>query len=108
MLPFPVNRKFGSYETCLTRLLGGAVPVSHRKKLNMDSRESKDEDRLLSLPEAAEIYGFHPEYLGNLARRGRLKAQKVGGRWITTPRNMANFIRSRAKMGVYRKDIKLD
>ena len=67
-----------------------------------------DKNRLISLPEAAEIYGFHSEYLGNLARKGRLKAQKIGGRWVTTPQDVENFIRSRKKRGVYRDDIHLD
>lgn len=69
---------------------------------------SEDKERLISLPEAAEIYGFHPEYLGNLARKGRLRAQKVGGRWITTPKWVEEFIRSRQQKGAFRDDIKLD
>ncbi len=68
----------------------------------------KDKSRLISLPEAAEIYGFHPEYLGNLARKGRLRAQKVGGRWITTLQDVEDFICSRKHRGVYRDDIEID
>lgn len=71
-------------------------------------KEQKNKDRLISLPEAAEIYDFHPEYLGNLVRKGRLEAQKIGGRWVTTPQDVENFIRSRKKRGVYRDDIHLD
>lgn len=69
---------------------------------------NNDKDRLISLPEAAVIYGFHPEYLGNLARKGRLAAQKVGGRWITTPRDVETYICSRRKRGAYRDDIDID
>lgn len=73
-----------------------------------DGIVNDDKERLISLPEAAELYGFHAEYMGNLARKGRLKAFKVGGRWITTPQDVENFIRSRKKRGVYRDDIVLD
>ncbi len=67
-----------------------------------------DKTRLISLPEAAELYGFTPEYLNQLARKGRLQAQKVGDRWITTPQNVEDYIASRQKRGVYREDIKID
>ena len=62
-------------------------------------------DRLISLPEAADLYGFNADYLGQLARRGRLKAQKVGKMWVTTPADVENYIRSRKQMGAYRGDI---
>ena len=67
--------------------------------------DTDDKTRLISLPEAAELYGFHPEYLGKLARRGRLKAQKIGNLWVTTPHDIEVFISSRQKRGAYRDDI---
>ena len=67
--------------------------------------DTDDKTRLISLPEAAELYGFHPEYLGKLARKGRLKAQKIGTSWVTTPQNVEDYISSRQKRGVYRDDI---
>ncbi len=67
-----------------------------------------DKTRLISLPEAAALYGFNAKYLGNLARRGRLNAQKVGNSWITTPKDIEDYIRSRKEMGLYRDDIQLD
>ena len=76
---------------------------------NMTQKNSLDDkDQLLSLPEAAELYGFSADYLRGLAQRGRLKAQKVGDRWITTPKNMEAYIRSRKTRGAFRKDIHLD
>ena len=65
-------------------------------------------DRLISLPEAAEIYGFSADYLGHLARKGRLKAQKVGNTWVTTPADIEVYIRSRKQRGLFREDIELD
>jgi hypothetical protein len=67
-----------------------------------------DKTRLISLPEAAELYGFHSEYLSQLARKGRLKARKIGKMWVTTPIDMEDFIKSRQKRGAYRDDIDLD
>jgi hypothetical protein len=72
------------------------------------STEQDDKTRLISLPEAAKIYGFDPVYLRNLARRNRLKARKVGDRWITTPQDVEDYIRSRQQRGVFRDDIQLD
>lgn len=70
--------------------------------------DPNDKTRLISLPEAAELYGFNPRYLGELARKGRLRAQKVGDLWVTTPQDIENYIISRQKRGVYRDDIQLD
>ncbi len=67
--------------------------------------DPNDKTRLISLPKAAELYGFNSRYLGNLARKGRLKAQKVGDLWITTPQDVEDYIASRQKRGVYRDDI---
>jgi hypothetical protein len=70
--------------------------------------EPGDKSRLISLPEASEIYGFDQRYLATLARKGRLKAQKVGNTWITTPRDVEEYIRNRQKRGVFRDDIQID
>ena len=68
-------------------------------------KEQKNKDSLISLPEAAAIFGFNADYLGQLARRGRLKAQKVGKMWVTTPKDVEEYIRSRKQMGAFRNDI---
>jgi hypothetical protein len=67
--------------------------------------DADDKTRLISLPEAAELYGFNADYLTQLAKRGRLAAQKVGRFWVTTPNDVEEYIRSRQKRGVYRDDI---
>jgi hypothetical protein len=68
----------------------------------------EDKTRLISLAEAAELYGFSRYYLSNLAKKGRLKAQKVGGAWVTTPNDIEDYIRSRQERGAFRDDIQLD
>jgi hypothetical protein len=70
-----------------------------------ETHDTDDKTRLISLPEAAELYGFNAVYLRNLARKRRLKAEKVGNTWITTPNDMEDYIRSRQVRGVYRDDI---
>ena len=70
--------------------------------------DENDKNRLISLPEAAEIYGFSSKHLSHLAHKGRLVAQKIGNSWVTTPVNIENYIRSRKKRGAYRDDIQLD
>jgi hypothetical protein len=72
-----------------------------------DSAANEDKTRLISLTEASESYGFNPDYLGQLARRGRLVAQKVGSMWVTTPQNVEDFIASRQKRGSFRDDIQI-
>ncbi len=74
----------------------------------MSDEVNDDKDRLISLPEAAEIYGFNRQYLSQLARRGRLQAFKFGRMWATTPAHIETFIQSRKKTGVYRDDISID
>jgi hypothetical protein len=69
--------------------------------------DTDDKTRLISLPEAAELYGFSSQYLRNLVNKKRLKAQKVGDRWITTPKNVEDFIASRQRRGVFRDDIEI-
>jgi hypothetical protein len=75
--------------------------------VNEDSRPP-EKKQLISLAEAAELYGFSHNYLRNIARRGRLKARKIAGAWLTTPEDIEEFIRSRKERGVYRDDIQLD
>ena len=70
--------------------------------------DPNDKTRLISLAEAVELYGFDQRYLATLARRNRLKAQKIGNSWATTPQDVEDFIASRQKRGVYREDIKSD
>ncbi len=40
---------------------------------------------LISLSRAAQLTGYHQDYLGQLCRLGKLPAQKVGRNWFTFP-----------------------
>ena len=73
-----------------------------------DQTNDNDKNRLISLADAARIYGFSSDYLRHLVLRERLKAQKIGGIWLTTRANVEEFIKSRQRRGVYRDDITPD
>jgi hypothetical protein len=68
---------------------------------------NEDKERLISLAEASEIYGFSHVHLRQMAREGRMEAQKVGRYWVTTPANVEEYIASRKKTGRYREDIQV-
>jgi hypothetical protein len=73
-----------------------------------EEKRGSDKERLISLPEAAELYGFNADYLRHLAQKRRLQAQKIGNSWVTTPANIESYIRSRKKRGIFRDDIQVD
>jgi|GEM_PF-2097161 len=63
-------------------------------------------DELITLIEAAELFGLSVQYLRDVARSERLKAKKMGRDWVTTPADVEAYLKSRAKKGAYRSDIK--
>ena len=60
------------------------------------------------MAEAADIYGFSAQYLSELAKKGRLKAFRVGRSWATTAVDMEEYIKSRQKKGAFRNDISVE
>jgi excisionase family DNA binding protein len=70
--------------------------------------KSSPANDLISLAEAAKLYGLSPTYLRTIARSGRLKAKKVGRDWRTTPADLEAYIESRDQRGAFRKDLGLD
>jgi excisionase family DNA binding protein len=65
-------------------------------------------DLLITLGEAAEYSGLSYSYLGQIAKKGRLRAWKLGLQWFTTREHVDEYIRSRKKVGAYRDDLDLD
>ena len=51
-----------------------------------------DDERLISLSEASTLFGLSGAQLRLLAKRGRLRATKVGRNWITTPKAVADYM----------------
>ncbi|MBU6447885.1 hypothetical protein KGQ24_03555, partial [Patescibacteria group bacterium] len=50
----------------------------------MPDEKNENLNKSISLSEASELTGYHPDYLGYLARTGKLQAQKIGRSWVTT------------------------
>lgn len=73
-----------------------------------DTLNTDDKHRLLSLADAAKQYRFNRRYLAELAKKGRLTAQKIGNMWLTTPHDMEVYIASREQRGAYRDDIQIE
>jgi hypothetical protein len=53
---------------------------------------NKNSLEYIPLCEASRESGYTPEYLNSLARRGKLKAKKIGRNWYTTPAWIEDFI----------------
>jgi hypothetical protein len=51
-----------------------------------------DDERLISLSEAATLFGLSGAQLRLLAKRERLRATKIGRNWVTTPRAVAEYM----------------
>ena len=49
-------------------------------------------EKIISLKEAAENSGYHPDYLGSLIRNGKLEGKKIGRNWFTTEKAIKDFI----------------
>jgi Fic family protein len=61
---------------------------------------SNQENKLLSLSEAAVLTPYSKEYLSLLARRGLLAATKIGKNWHVTPKALNDYL---SKSGLKRK-----
>ena len=48
--------------------------------------------RLISLSEAAELFGLSHSHLRKLAREGKLRAQQVGRYWVTTEEAVKEYL----------------
>ena len=56
-----------------------------------------DQEELISLSEAAAISGLSLKHLGLLARRGKLRARKIGRNWVTSREAVADYLRDSFK-----------
>jgi excisionase family DNA binding protein len=69
------------------------------------SKKKFDADELISLAEASRRYGLGTDYLRRIAANGRLVARKIGRDWLTTPKDVEAYLKSRQKKGAYRDDL---
>ena len=45
-------------------------------------------DRSLTVPEAAELLGYHVDHVRRLLKAGKLEGERVGGRWLIAPQEV--------------------
>lgn len=57
-------------------------PAPIRRESHMDSTVSFDGMDYVSAQRAAELTGYHPDYVGQLARNGKVLSRQVGNRWF--------------------------
>ncbi|RLC33443.1 MAG: hypothetical protein DRZ76_04340, partial [Candidatus Nealsonbacteria bacterium] len=50
--------------------------------------------RYLSLRSAAEISGYHKDYLGQLIRKGEIKAERIGSAWFIEEKVFKHFLKN--------------
>ena len=53
-----------------------------------------EEERLISLTEAAALSGLSAAHLRRLAEKGKLRASKIGRNWVTTTAAIAEYIKN--------------
>jgi excisionase family DNA binding protein len=73
----------------------------------MATRKKPAKNDLVTLSQAADLYGYSGDYLRRLAEKGRLNAQKIGHHWLTTTEDVESFLVTREKRGVYKKRVKM-
>ena len=54
---------------------------------------------LLSVAEAAEISGYHPEHIRRLIREGKVKAQKFASVWQVDRYSLQIYMRNAENLG---------
>ncbi len=47
---------------------------------------------LLSLKDASELSPYSPDYLNLLARKGKIRARKIGRDWLITKTDLADYL----------------
>lgn len=68
--------------------------IMGQAELDSEARAPLEEERLISLKEAAARCGLSHSHLQWLARKGRLKAKKLGRDWLTTPEAVAEYLKN--------------
>jgi len=69
------------------------------KNKNSELSESKPVSlTYISLGEASQFCPYSQEYLSLLARKGRIKAEKIDGVWYTTPEAVKDYVAKQAEL----------
>ncbi len=92
-------------DTRITQIVACISDVSYCWSIWMPTNKNPLADDLISLAEAADLYGLSVSYLRTIAENGRLEARKIGRNWVTTPKAVKTYLKSRTEKGAFRKDI---
>jgi hypothetical protein len=65
------------------------------------------EEKYLSMAQAAEVSPYEQEYLSLLARRGELKAEKIGRNWYTTVEWLNDYLRDKKPGEIIKDEVKV-
>jgi len=49
----------------------------------------------ISLKQARQIFGYHPDYLSQLIRKGKLKAKRIGRDWFITEKAIKSYLNTK-------------
>jgi len=63
----------------------------------MSIENSKDIDEWLTVQEAANLTGYHAEYLRNLTREGKITARKFGPVWAINKSALLAYLKNAEK-----------
>jgi excisionase family DNA binding protein len=59
-------------------------------------------DEWLTTTQAAQLIGYHPEYVRQLVKAGKIEAQKIGRDWLIQRSKLLAYIRKVSKTGAKR------
>ncbi len=62
----------------------------------------------ISLSQAAQLSGYHQDYLGQLCRLGKLRAAKIGRNWYTTQSELQALISTSEAEGFFKSQANLE
>jgi hypothetical protein len=78
---YVVEESLRNYKTKADEFKPTPPPVL-RQEAQIESAVSFDGKDYVSAQRAAEVTGYHPDYVGQLARNGKVLSRQVGNRWF--------------------------
>lgn len=66
------------------------------------------EDDWLTVSQAAELSGYHPEYLRELIRDGKVEARKLSILWLVSKRSLLAYCKAAEKSDDGRRGPKIE
>lgn len=79
---YVVEQSLREYKTKADEFKPTPPPLSSRSERQLESSISFDGKDYVSAQRAAEITGYHADYVGQLARTGKVVSRQVGNRWF--------------------------